>query len=60
MNKSTDELKKQIVLNEIYIDNLIKNIGKIKNNKKLDKRLYKALEFYKQTQIECEKNNLYK
>jgi len=60
MDKSTDELKKQIVLNEIYIDNLISKIGKIKNNKKLDKRLYKALEFYKQTQIECEKNNLYK
>jgi len=60
MDKSTDELKKQIVLNEIYIDNLISKIGKIKNNKKLDKRLYKVLESYKQTQIECEKNNLYK
>ena len=59
MDKSTDELKKQIVLNEIYIDNLISKIGKIKNNKKLDKRLYKVLESYKQTQIECEKNNLY-
>ena len=60
MDKSTDELKKQIVLNEIYIDNLISKIGKIKYNKKLDKRLYKVLEFYKQTQIHCEKNNLYK
>jgi len=43
-----------------YIDNLISKIGKIKNNKKLDKRLYKVLESYKQTQIDCEKNNLYK
>ena len=60
MDKSTDELKKQIVLNEIYIDNLISKIGKIKNNKKLDKRLDKVLESYKQTKICCEKNNLYK
>jgi len=60
MDKSTDELKKQIVLNEIYIDNLISKIGKIKNNKKLDKRLIEVLEFYKQTKIDCEKNNLYK
>ena len=60
MNKPTDELKKQIILNEIYIDNLISKIGKIKNNKKLDKRLDKVLESYKQTKICCEKNNLYK
>jgi len=60
MDKSTDELKKQIVLNETHIYNLISKIGKIKNNKKLDKRLYKVLELYKQTQIDCEKNNLYK
>ena len=60
MEQSNDELKKQILLNEIHIDNLIKQIGKIKNNKSLDDRLNRVLEFYKQTKIKCEKNNLYK
>ena len=59
MEESTDELKKQILINEMDIDNLIKDIGKTKNNKRLNKRLNKVLEFYKQTKIVCEKNNLY-
>jgi len=59
MEESIDELKKQILLNEMHIDNLIKQIGKNKNNKSLEaiKKYDKVINLYKQSEIEYENLN---